>query len=116
MPLYTRECTEFIRAQAATGKPFLLVFAPDNTHVPVYASPAARGVSGRGAYGDAVQELDDAVGAILDALARSSAGITPGSTTGSTIGTGTGTVGDNTLVLLTSDNGAQVRHDHIRTA
>ena len=48
MPIYTDECVRFIRnhandAMAAeAAKPFLLVFTPDNTHVPVYASARFR--------------------------------------------------------------------------
>jgi len=46
--------------------PYFLYFAPDSTHGPAYASSKFLGKSVRGtAYGDAVMELDWAVGQIL---------------------------------------------------
>ena len=66
--------------------PFLLVYTPDNTHLPAYASPMFLGASQRGLYGDAVEELDWSVGEILRAL---------------------NAVKDSTFVVFTSDNGAQ---------
>ncbi|XP_050048317.1 N-acetylgalactosamine-6-sulfatase-like [Dermacentor andersoni] len=85
--LYTEEAVSFIRRQAARRQPFFLYWAPDSTHLPVYSSEAVRGQSVRGAYGDAVIELDRGVGAILGAL-RSTG------------------VAENTFVFFTSDNGA----------
>ncbi|KAH7931783.1 hypothetical protein HPB49_025927 [Dermacentor silvarum] len=85
--LYTEEAVSFIRRQAARRQPFFLYWAPDSTHLPVYSSEAVRGRSVRGAYGDAVIELDRGVGAILGAL-RSTG------------------VAENTFVFFTSDNGA----------
>lgn len=85
--LYTEEAVSFIRRQAAHRQPFFLYWAPDSTHLPVYSSEAVRGRSVRGAYGDAVIELDRGVGAILGAL-RSTG------------------VAENTFVFFTSDNGA----------
>lgn len=88
MPLYTNETTAFVRAAVAASEPFLLVYTPDNTHVPVYASARFVGTSTRGLYGDAVQELDWSIGELLDAI------------------DGVGAK-ENTLVVVTSDNGAQ---------
>lgn len=87
--MYTEEAVSFIRRQATQRQPFFLYWAPDSTHTPVYASEAVRGQSARGAYGDAVIELDRGVGAILDTL--KSAGIA-----------------ENTFVFFTSDNGAAI--------
>lgn len=53
---YTEEAVTFIRAQKA--KPFFLYFAHTFPHVPMFASPAFRGKSRAGIYGDAVEELD----------------------------------------------------------
>jgi arylsulfatase A-like enzyme len=91
MPMYTDECVKFISQHSHNGtnesvKPFLLVFTPDNTHVPIYASGRFKGKSGRGLYGDAVQELDWSIGRILDAL--HDAALAP-----------------STFVAFTSDNG-----------
>ena len=68
IPLYTEEITTFVRKSVAAKQPFLLVYTPDNTHVPIYASPKFLGKSQRGLYGDAVEELDDSVGQLLSAI------------------------------------------------
>uniref|UniRef100_UPI00358EB78A N-acetylgalactosamine-6-sulfatase-like isoform X2 n=1 Tax=Myxine glutinosa TaxID=7769 RepID=UPI00358EB78A len=85
--LYLQHALEFINRQAVTGSPFFLYWAPDATHTPVYASRAFLGTSQRGIYGDAVRELDQAVGALLQRLR--SLGLH-----------------SNSLVFFTSDNGA----------
>ncbi|XP_064454659.1 N-acetylgalactosamine-6-sulfatase-like [Ornithodoros turicata] len=84
---YLEEAVSFIKTQSDRNSPFFLYWAPDATHGPVYASKEFRGRSQRGVYGDAVQELDAAVGTILDTLYA------------------TGQA-NNTLVFFTSDNGA----------
>jgi uncharacterized sulfatase len=56
-------------------------------HKPLAASEKNYLKSGAGLYGDALLDLDDSVGAVLDALKQEG-------------------VDDNTLVLFTSDNGA----------
>lgn len=85
--LYTKEAVDFIEKQAARREPFFLYWAPDATHEPLYASPEFRHRSQRGAYGDAVQELDYSVGVLLDTLRRSG-------------------IENSTFVFFTSDNGA----------
>ena len=55
-------------------------------HVPVFSSPRFRGVSPRGAYGDAVVETDDVIGRIQGVIAD--------------LGLQT-----NLLSIVTSDNG-----------
>jgi arylsulfatase len=55
-------------------------------HVPIFASEAFKGKSGRGLYGDVVEELDWSVGEILKALKDNG-------------------LDNNTLVLFLSDNG-----------
>ena len=46
-------------------KPFFLYWAPDATHGPTYSSEKFRETSSRGsAFGDAVRELDNAIGEI----------------------------------------------------
>eukprot|EP00942_MAST-04A_sp_MAST-4A-sp1_P007227 g7227.t1 len=76
--------------------PFLLIYTPDNTHLPVYASSKFRGTSRRGLYGDAVQELDWSVGQILQ-----------------TIRNGHNENERDTIVFFTSDNGAQGGHGNL---
>lgn len=81
---YAQRAVDFI--QRSKGKPFLLYFAEAMPHKPLAASEKNY-KSGSGLYGDALADLDDSVGAVLDALRQSG-------------------VDDNTLILFSSDNGA----------
>lgn len=63
--------------------PFCLL---QHTHYPQYAGPEAAGQSLRGPFGDALLELDNTIGSLLETLE------------------GTGVL-NNTLILFTSDNG-----------
>ena len=83
---YTDKAIEFIAANAAAKKPFFLYMAHTFPHIPLAASEKFRGKSGKGLYGDCVQELDWSAGQILNALAANG-------------------IADNTLVIFTSDNG-----------
>ncbi|KAJ8247325.1 hypothetical protein GJAV_G00245010 [Gymnothorax javanicus] len=85
--IYLQESLEFLRAQASAQRPFFLYWAVDATHAPVYASKHFLGKSRRGRYGDAVMELDDSVGIILQELRK--------------LG-----IDNETFVFFTSDNGA----------
>lgn len=81
---YTQKAIEFIKQNKE--KPFFLYLAHTMPHVPLAASPDFKGKSARGAYGDAVEEVDWSMGEIsktLDSLG----------------------IDDNTLVIFTSDNG-----------
>jgi arylsulfatase A len=81
---YTEEAVKFIQEQS--NRPFFLYLAHTFPHVPMFASPAFKGRSRAGIYGDAVEEIDWSTGEILDALrARGLA--------------------ERTLVVFTSDNG-----------
>jgi arylsulfatase A len=80
----TKEACDFITASA--GEPFFLAYAQPFPHVPLHASPAFRGSSAAGLYGDVIQEIDWSVGQVLDTL--------------DAVGQG-----GNTLVIFTSDNG-----------
>jgi N-acetylgalactosamine-6-sulfatase len=84
---YTAWAVDFVARHAAAGTPFFLFFVPDSTHGPVFSAPRFTNTSRRGPYGDALTEVDDSIGRILDQLAASG-------------------VADNTLVFLSSDNGA----------
>ena len=78
------------------GEPFFLWFAPPAVHHPIVPSEAMRGGSACGAYGDFIQDLDCAVGRLVDALEYEG-------------------IADNTLILFTSDNGADIPgHDPTR--
>jgi arylsulfatase A-like enzyme len=81
---YTEEAVRFITENR--DRPFLLYLPYTFPHVPLHASPAFRGKSARGLYGDVVEELDWSVGQILSAIR------------------GLG-IEENTLVFFSSDNG-----------
>ena len=81
---YTQEAVAFIAEKK--GGPFFLYFAHTFPHVPMFASPAFKGRSRAGIYGDAVEEIDWSVGEVLAALKRNG-------------------IAENTLVFFTSDNG-----------
>jgi arylsulfatase len=86
--LFTRRITDravqFIQAHATD--PFFLYVPHIMPHVPIFASQQWKGKSQAGVYGDVVEELDAAVGEILDALKR--AGLE-----------------QKTILVFTSDNG-----------
>ncbi|KAM6408923.1 N-acetylgalactosamine-6-sulfatase [Rhynochetos jubatus] len=85
--IYLQEALDFISKQQASQQPFFLYWAIDATHAPVYASKRFLGTSQRGLYGDAVREIDDSIGKILNHLQK--------------LG-----ISENTFVFFTSDNGA----------
>jgi arylsulfatase A len=69
-------------------RPFFLYYPAAAVHDPYTPAPAWQGKSQAGVYGDYVQEFDWAVGEVLAALDRLK-------------------LADNTIVVVTSDNGAQ---------
>ena len=86
LPTLTRKAVEFITQQAKTDKPFFLYMPLTSPHTPIVPSKEWQGKSKIGKYGDFVMETDWAVGQVLDALDKSG-------------------VGDNTLLIMTADNG-----------
>lgn len=70
-------------------KPFFLYYATPHIHHPFTASEKFRGTSECGRYGDFVQEFDDMVGQVMRTL--------------DDLG-----VADNTLIIVTSDNGGML--------
>src|SRR5262249_36456304 len=91
MPELTRRAVAFIEgaAKPANRKPFFLYFPLTAPHYPVVPAPEFRGRSGAGDYGDFVAQVDWTVGQVLAALRRAG-------------------VAEETLVILTSDNGPEV--------
>jgi uncharacterized sulfatase len=67
-------------------KPFFLYYAETFPHLPLFVPEDASGSSEAGLYGDVVENLDRGIGRILNALEVNG-------------------VADNTLVIVTSDNG-----------
>lgn len=87
LPRITTNTVRWIQKTGATGsQPFFLYASLVGPHQPVAPTRQFQGSSRAGDYGDYVQELDWAVGEVLDALEVAG-------------------VATNTLVIFTSDNG-----------
>ena len=82
--IFTDEAVRFI--EASRDGPFFLYLSHKDPHQPFFPSEAFAGRSAGGPYGDAVSEFDASVGAVIAALQRAG-------------------VAENTLVVVTSDNG-----------
>lgn len=78
---------EWIKAHKS--EPFFLYMATTNIHHPFTPAPRFIGTSDAGRYGDFIHELDWMVGEVLNTLEEEG-------------------VADNTLVILTSDNGGML--------
>ena len=81
------EASRYIAGQTA-DHPFFLYLGWVSPHNPIRPSEPFRGKSGAGRYGDFIQQLDHAVGRVLDSLEKHGHG-------------------RDTLVLFTSDNGGR---------
>jgi arylsulfatase A len=92
LPLLKSHAVDYIRSAATSSKPFFLYLALTGPHTPIAPSPAFKGRSGLNAYADFVMEVDDLVGAVLDALKSSGQW-------------------DNTIVVFTADNGCSPEAD-----
>jgi arylsulfatase A len=86
---YTEHAVDFI--QRNKSNPFLLYVPQSMPHVPLFRSEKFKDKSGAGVYGDVMMEIDWSVGEIAKAL--KSAGVE-----------------DNTLVIMTSDNGPWISY------
>lgn len=82
--LYTQRVKEIIEQQG--DKPFFLYYAHNYPHTPYKAGKRFAGSSQDGVRGDVMQELDESIGQMMEALAIAG-------------------VADNTIVVFTSDNG-----------
>lgn len=82
--LFTEETVSFI--EESVGQPFFVYLSQKDPHQPFFPSEHFAGKSEGGAYGDAVSEFDWSVGQVTATLRR--------------LG-----LADNTLVIVTSDNG-----------
>lgn len=80
----TSHAINFIKANK--NNPFFMYFCTNDVHVPRFPHPRFRGQSGMGLRGDAIVQFDWAVGQLMETLDK--------------LG-----IADNTLILLSSDNG-----------
>ncbi|TFH27864.1 MAG: arylsulfatase [Bacteroidia bacterium] len=89
---YTEHAVDFIERHQ--DGPFLLYVPHSMPHVPLYCSDEFEGKSGKGLYWDVMLEIDWSVGQINQALKDRG-------------------IDDNTIVILTSDNGPWISYgDH----
>jgi arylsulfatase A len=89
-PLLAQKTAEYLKQRAAAKVPFFLYVPLSQPHTPIAPAPEFSGKSGQGAYGDWILQGDAVVGQVLDALDRHH-------------------LADNTLLLVSSDNGAAGR-------
>jgi len=89
-PMLTKKATAYIDERAAKNEPFFIYMPISPPHTPIVPAPEFAGKSGAKEYGDWLYEGDWAVGQILEALERNK-------------------LSDNTLVMVSSDNGAAGR-------
>jgi arylsulfatase len=78
---------DFMRRSHQQGKPFYMYLPYTQTHIPIIPDPEYAGKSKRGNWADVLTQMDDFTGRILDEL--------------DALG-----VGDDTIVVWASDNGA----------
>ncbi len=83
----TAKAIDFIKKNVAAGKPFFTYVGFTHFHPPFVVHPDFKNKSKAGIYSDTKMEVDHHVGQILDAIKA-------------------GGVEDNTVVILTGDNGA----------
>lgn len=86
LPAIAERAVAHIRRRAAADTPFFLYLPLPAPHTPIVPEPPFRGKSGINPYADFVIQVDHHVGQILAALDEAG-------------------IGDDTLVLFTSDNG-----------
>jgi len=91
MPTLARKAIERIEAHAQNtpGKPFFLYFSLTAPHIPVVPPEFVTGKSQAGRYGDFVHLVDWTVGQVTESLEAHG-------------------LAENTLVILTSDNGGRI--------
>ncbi len=88
LPTLTKEAIKVI--QASGGKPFFLYLPLNAPHTPILPTAEWVGKSGISLYADFVMQTDDAIGQVLKALSDKG-------------------VAENTLVVVTSDNGCSTQ-------
>ncbi len=94
LPVLAREAVSYLgtRFADAERRPFFLYLALTAPHTPIVPSDDFRGRTGLGPYGDFVAQVDAVVGQVIRALDLYG-------------------LGDNTMVIVTSDNGCSPSAD-----
>ena len=94
LPALTRKAVEIIATNAQQkDQPFFMYLPLNSPHTPILPSKEWRGRSGISLYADFVMQTDDTVGQVLKALE-------------------TGGIAQNTVVVVTSDNGCSPSADY----
>ncbi|RBP35647.1 arylsulfatase A-like enzyme [Roseimicrobium gellanilyticum] len=99
--VFLKRSREFLEKHVSQspGKPFFLFHSTQAVHLPSFPAPQFKGATKAGPHGDFIHELDWIVGELLATLERLR-------------------IAENTVVILTSDNGpevtsvVQMRSDH----
>lgn len=76
------------------NKPFFLYYASHDAHEPRIPSPAFRGRSDAGIYGDVIEQFDHCVGKIVNMLKEKG-------------------IYENTILIISSDNGPMVKEGYV---
>lgn len=92
LPTLAKKATDYIAGRAKAGGPFFLYLPLASPHTPILPKPGWQMKSGLNPYADFVMATDAAVGEVLAAL-------------------DTHRLTDNTLVIVTSDNGCSPQAD-----
>lgn len=87
----TNQAVEFI--ENSTDTPFFLYYAPHNAHEPRIPSEKFKGKSKAGIYGDVIEEFDYNIGRIIKTLKAKG-------------------IYENTIIILSSDNGPMVKEGY----
>ncbi len=97
MPTMTKRAVDYVREHGGADRPYFLFFTTTSPHTPVVPTKEFQGKSDASYYGDYVIQTDDAIGQVVRALKKSGDF-------------------DNTLLIVTSDNGPErIHRDLIRT-
>ncbi|MEZ6095984.1 MAG: arylsulfatase [Pirellulaceae bacterium] len=89
MPRLTEQAVDWIQKQPAGAEPFFLYMPFTSPHAPIVPSNDFAGTSAAGGYGDYMQQTDDTVGRVIQALKDSGHY-------------------ENTLIIFTADNGPEI--------
>jgi arylsulfatase A-like enzyme len=92
LPTLTKRAIDVISKHAAAKDNFFLYLPLNSPHTPILPTDEWKGKSGINLYADFVMETDDAIGQVIRAIDA-------------------GGIGDNTVVVVTSDNGCSPSAD-----
>jgi arylsulfatase A-like enzyme len=92
LPTLTKKAVGYIGERAKAGGPFFLYLPLASPHTPILPTPDWQKKSGLNYYGDFVMQTDAAIGEVLAALDKHG-------------------LAENTLVIITSDNGCSPQAD-----